>query len=156
MADKQLTFRDNEIIQILNKVYLKFKEGFFQESVELLEKALAIDFEYNGVSGALKCANFWVERMERLTDATDSYERGEFLLSQWLHFMSFIARISDVSERCVFNIKYYVFNEALMNYMTLYNESDLNQSLLIPIHLLMRNAPQKFFSVKLFSLTLVK
>ncbi len=128
MTDKQLTFRDNEIIQILNKVYLKFKEGLFQESVELLEKALAIDFEYNGVSSALKCANFWLERMERLTDATDSYERGEILLSQWLHFMSFIARIGDVSERCIFNIKYYVFNEALVNYMTMYNEYDLNDA----------------------------
>lgn len=128
MNDKQLTFRDNEIIQILNKVYLKFKEGLFQESVELLEKALAIDFEYNYVSGALKCANFWLERMERLTDAADSYERGKFLISQWLHFMSFIARIGDVSERCIFNIKYYVFNEALVNYMTLYNESDINDA----------------------------
>src|SRR3990170_4351423 len=54
MAEKQLTFKENEIIQILNKVYLEFKEGQFARAIELLDRALTIDFEYADISNALK------------------------------------------------------------------------------------------------------
>ena len=128
MTDKQLTFRDNEIIQILNKVYLHFKDGLFQESVKLLEGALAIDFEYEGVAAALKCTNFWLEREEKLRSIGSAYERGEYLLAQWKQFMAFIGRIEDVSERCIYNLKHFVFQEALNSYLTLYNESDVNDA----------------------------
>lgn len=128
MTDKQLTFRDNEIIQILNKVYLSFKDGHFQESARLLEQALAIDFEYEGVAPALKCTNFWLEREEKLQAIGTPYERGEYLLAQWKQFQSFIARMEGVPERCAYNIKHYVFQEALESFLTLYNESDVNDA----------------------------
>ncbi len=128
MTDRQLTFRGNEIIQILNRVYLSFKDGLFQESAKLLEQALAIDFEYEGVAAALKCTNFWLEREEKLRSIGNAYERGEYLLAQWRLFAAFIGRIGDVSERCVYNLKHYVFQEALNSYLTLYNESDVNDA----------------------------
>ena len=39
MAEKQLTFKENEIIQILNKVYLNFKEGRFTAAISMQEWA---------------------------------------------------------------------------------------------------------------------
>ena len=80
MTEKQLTFKENEIIQILNKVYLNFKEGLFKEAGILLEKALEIDFDSTDVTNALKCANFWLEREERLAAGLCAgLERGRFV-----------------------------------------------------------------------------
>lgn len=126
MAEKQLTFKENEIIQILNKVYLSFKEGKFSEAVSLLEKALSIDFEYTDIANALKCANFWLERVDKLEDISGGYERGGYLLHQWQVFNAFCARLENISERCLFTLKHYVFGLALENYGSLYNENDLN------------------------------
>jgi tetratricopeptide (TPR) repeat protein len=124
MAEKQLTFKENEIIQILNKVYLNFKEGKFKEASILLEKALEIDFESTDVTNALKCANFWLEREDRLAAISGAYEKGEYYLGQWKVFNGFISRMERLSERCLFNIKYYIFGSALAHYLTLYNETD--------------------------------
>jgi tetratricopeptide (TPR) repeat protein len=126
MAEKQLTFKENEIIQILNKVYLSFKEGRFAEAVSLLEQALSIDFEYADVANALKCANFWLERLEKLEEINGGYERGVYLLHQWKVFNAFVSSFENISERCLFTLKHYVFGLALMNFGSLYNENDLN------------------------------
>ena len=91
MAEKQLTFKENEIIQILNRVYLNFKEGQFKEASERLEKALEIDFESTDVTNALKCANFWLEREERLAAISGAYEKGEYYLNQWRVFSVFVS-----------------------------------------------------------------
>jgi tetratricopeptide (TPR) repeat protein len=126
MAEKQLTFRENEIIQILNKVYLSFKEGQFKEASTLLEKALEIDFESTDVTNALKAANFWLEREDRLATISGAYEKGEYYLGQWKVFSGFVSRMERLSERCLFNIKYYIFGSALAYYLSLYNETELS------------------------------
>jgi tetratricopeptide (TPR) repeat protein len=126
MAEKQLTFKESEIIQILNKVYRHFKEGQFKAASTLLEKALEIDFESTDVTNALKCANFWLEREDRLAAISGAYEKGEYYLNQWKVFNGFVSRMERLSERCQFNIKSYIFGRALEHYLTLYNESDLN------------------------------
>jgi tetratricopeptide (TPR) repeat protein len=126
MAEKQLTFKENEIIQILNRVYLNFKEGHFKDASSLLEKALEIDFESTDVTNALKAANFWLEREDRLVTISGSYEKGEYYLGQWKVFNGFISRMENLSERCLFNIKYYIFGMALEHYLSLYDEKDLS------------------------------
>jgi tetratricopeptide (TPR) repeat protein len=126
MAEKQLTFKENEIIQILNKVYLSFKVGQFEEASTLLEKALEIDFESTDVTNALKCANFWMEREDRLATISGAYEKGEYYLGQWKVFNGFVSRMERLSERCLFNIKFYIFGSALAQYLTLYNETELS------------------------------
>jgi tetratricopeptide (TPR) repeat protein len=126
MAEKQLTFKENEISQTLNRVYLNFKVGQFKEASTLLEKALEVDFESTDVTNALKAANFWLEREDRLATISGAYEKGEYYLGQWKVFNGFISRMEHLSERCLFNIKYYIFGRALEHYLTLYNESDLS------------------------------
>jgi len=126
MAEKQLTFKENEIIQILNKVYRNFKEGQFRDAGALLEKALEIDFDSTDVTNALKCNNFWLEREDRLAAISGAYEKGEYYINQWKVFNGFICRMKNLSERCLFNIKFYIFGRALEHYLTLYNEAELN------------------------------
>ncbi|MBN1835369.1 MAG: hypothetical protein JW820_05925 [Spirochaetales bacterium] len=126
MSEKQLTFRENDIVQILNRVYLSFKDGDFAEAEVLLEKALAIDFEYRDVTDALKCANFWRERLERVDAIAGDYEKGEYYLNQWKAFGGFVERMENLSERCLFTLKYFVFGRALQHYLALYNETDMS------------------------------
>jgi tetratricopeptide (TPR) repeat protein len=126
MSEKQLTFRENDIVQILNKVYLSFKDGGLGEATALLEKALAIDFEYQDVANALKCANFWSERLERVARIAGDYEKGEYYLNQWRVFGGFAARMENLSDQCLFSLKYFLFGRALEHYLALYNETDVS------------------------------
>ncbi|MEO0249852.1 MAG: tetratricopeptide repeat protein [candidate division WOR-3 bacterium] len=120
----QLTFKENEIVQILNKVYLLFKEGEFAQAIELLERALELDFEYSDVANALKCASFWQEAIERAEGVGGDYERGEYFLSQWRVFCGFVSRMENVSERCLFSLKYCIFGKALQHYLALFNDAE--------------------------------
>jgi tetratricopeptide (TPR) repeat protein len=119
MMERQLTFKENEIMQILNRVYLRFKEGAFPPAIAELERALSIDFEYSDVVNALKCANFWLEIEQRAAAVEGDYERGEFYQSQWRVFSGFVSRMENVSERCLFSLKYHVFGKALEHYAAL-------------------------------------
>lgn len=118
MAERQLTFKENEIIQILNKAYLNFREGQFREAAAHLERALTVDFDSVDVTNALKCANFWLEREDRQASIPGEYERGEYYMAQWRVFSGFVSRMTNLSERCLFTIKYFVFGRALGHYET--------------------------------------
>ena len=123
MIEKQLTFEDDEIVQILNKVYQSFKEGSFQAAVPLLEKAISLDFEYPGIAAALKSASFWKERQATLRDLAGDEEIGDYLFAQWKQFMGFLEGLNDINERCVYTLRYSVFSTALAGYLRLYEES---------------------------------
>lgn len=118
MADQQLTFKDDEIIQMLNKVYLNLREGLFQTSIDLLQGALKIEPEYPGLTSALKSAEFWQERQERLDSITDSYQKGEFLINQWKLYTAMATGMGSVPDRCLMSIKQYVFHNALEHYIS--------------------------------------
>jgi tetratricopeptide (TPR) repeat protein len=122
---QQLTFRDNEVIKLLNEVYILFKEGKFEETKEKLNTALKIDFEYPGVATSLKCANYWSERQARYEAIADNYEKGEYLISQWDTFMHFVQKIGDVSEVCLYNIKQYVLSLAVNHFLETAGESEI-------------------------------
>jgi tetratricopeptide (TPR) repeat protein len=131
MAEKQLSLGDDEIVQILNKVYQHFRDGQFADAVPLLERALAIDFEYPGVAAALKCAGFWRERQTRGNGAGPGRQPGgrrapdgeDLVFEQWRQFGRFLSKTPDVSERCVFSIRTHVFGTALQTYVAQYESS---------------------------------
>jgi len=123
--EKQPSYNNEAIIKILSKVCNHFKDGLFENAIELLERALKIDFEYNGVTSALKCATFWKERKERLLNIAENYEKAEFLMDQWELFSKFLCQIGETSERCLYNLKQHVFGTALKNYHMLKEASGL-------------------------------
>jgi tetratricopeptide (TPR) repeat protein len=133
MTERQLTFKENEIMQILNRVYLRFKEGAFAPAIGELERALSIDFEYSDVVNALKCANFWLEIEQRVAAVSGDYERGEFYQSQWRVFSGFVSRMENVSERCLFSLKYHVFGKALEHYSALADPDNPDPEILLRI-----------------------
>ena len=54
MADSQLTFKENDIAQLVNSAYEQLRSGDFGEASDLLERALELDVEYEGITAALK------------------------------------------------------------------------------------------------------
>ncbi len=133
MEEKQLTFKEDEISQMLNHAFDLFREGRFPEAAAQLEKVLRIDFDYPDVTASLKCANFWRERQERLAEIREPYERGELLLGEWRHFVEFVHRIGGVSEKSLFSLRQYVFGTALAAYRSLAEQGGYDAELLLRI-----------------------
>lgn len=108
-----------QIEQILSDVQMHIREGLFEEAEVMLEKALEIDFEHPEVLAGLKCCKFWKERIPRLDEIHDDFERGEYLLNQWIVFHDFLDRIDAPIERELFVLRQWVFGTALVNYKRL-------------------------------------
>jgi tetratricopeptide (TPR) repeat protein len=113
MTERQLTFDQDNIAQLVNSAYDQLRAGRFDDSAALLERALELDVEFAGVTGTLQCAEFWRERQARVTDFASPRQRAEFLLGQWGAFRDFLRRIADVPDRCRHDIRYYVHSTAL-------------------------------------------
>jgi tetratricopeptide (TPR) repeat protein len=124
-TEKQTSVKNEETTKILNRVYKLFKEGFFEDAIPLLEEALKIDFEDLHVISALKCAQFWEERFEKLETMSGKYEKAEYLVLAWSHFSDFISHSGDATEKCLFHLKQFVFGSALRLYVDLLEESDI-------------------------------
>ena len=113
MTERQLTFEQDDIAQMVNSAYDQLRAGRFAESIELLERAMELDVEFAGVTATLKCARFWSARQSRVSDLSGPRARADYLLSQWRAFREFAARISDLPERCRHDIRYYAHSAAL-------------------------------------------
>ena len=133
MEEQQLTFKEDEISQMLNHAFDLFRDGRFPEAAVQLEKVLRIDFDYPDVTASLKCANFWRERQERLQAVAEPYERGELLLGEWRHFLEFLQRIGGASEKSLFSVRQYVFRTALASYLGLVEQGGYDADLLLRI-----------------------
>lgn len=112
MTDLQLTFETYDIARLVNSAYGKLRIGAFGDAARLLERALALDVEYEGITATLKSVRFWGDRRRRLEDLEES-DRAAYLLDQWAAFRGFAARIEDLPERCFQDIKYYVHATAV-------------------------------------------
>ena len=84
---------------LLEEAYDCFNRGSFGESAGILDRALSIDFEDERIICALKCANFWKEKEARLISITEHFARGEFLLKEWINFVSFFNGFGGNDEK---------------------------------------------------------
>ena len=122
MPDRQLTLETNDIAHLVNSAYDKLRIGAFGDAAKVLERALELDVEYEGITATLKSVRFWGERRRRLYDVEEN-DRGAYLLDQWAAFRGFAARIEDLPERCYADIKFYV-HAAAAEYLRKYEPPD--------------------------------
>ncbi len=66
MPDRQLTLVTNDIAHLVNSAYGKLRIGAFGDAAKVLERALELDVEYEGITATLKSVRFWGERRRRL------------------------------------------------------------------------------------------
>ncbi len=113
---------------LLDEAYDCFRKGLFGESADILDKALSIDFEDGKIICALKCANFWKGKEEKLEQLTEHFARGEFLLKEWINFSAFFSSFSETDEKCLNTIRQWCFGEALKSYEKVFYDSGGNDA----------------------------
>jgi tetratricopeptide (TPR) repeat protein len=99
---------------LLQRAYDSLKAADAAAAQAVLEDALRIDFDDPEVVYALKCVKWWLERIKKLDDFQDTYDKGGFILSQWKSFYTFLDRIgTGAYEPCLYAIRRFVFSSAL-------------------------------------------
>jgi tetratricopeptide (TPR) repeat protein len=101
---------------LIQKAYDNLNASDASQAQWALEEALKIDFEHPEVVYALKCLNWWLERIKRLGDFQDPYDKGGFILSQWKSYYSFLDRIGGENagyDPCRYAVRRFVFSSAL-------------------------------------------
>ncbi|MDR2403175.1 MAG: hypothetical protein LBD78_04020 [Spirochaetaceae bacterium] len=111
---------------LIQKAYDNLKAADAATALWALEEALKIDFEHPEVIYALKCVHFWLDRIKRLEGLPEAYDKGEFLLSQWKSYYSFLDRNGDGYESCQYAIRRFVYSTALQCFQNLLGEG-INQ-----------------------------
>ncbi|MFP3043460.1 tetratricopeptide repeat protein [Treponema primitia] len=126
---KQAMSEEQPIQRLIQKAYENLKTSDAASAIMALEEALRIDYENPEVVYALKCIQWWLDRIKGAEGGvqgsthlkqSDTYARGEFILSQWDAFYGFLDRIGegDSSEYdpCHYAIKRFVFSTALQSF----------------------------------------
>lgn len=125
-----------KIEEFIQNAYESLKDGNEEAALGFLKRALKIDFEHQEVLYALKCLNWWLEKMRRVEDFRDPYEQGGYILSQWESYYSFLDRIGEAPlvfglplialDKCQYSIRRFVYMRAL-NCFLLVLKDGINQ-----------------------------
>jgi tetratricopeptide (TPR) repeat protein len=118
---------EQSVQRLIQKAYENLKTSDIGSAIEALEGALRIDYENSEVSHALKCINWWLDRMKGAGEIpqtrqrqSDAYARGKFILSQWDAFYSFLDRIgwgeNSEYDPCHYAIKRFVLSTTLQSF----------------------------------------
>ena len=104
---------DGKVGSLIETACRLFQSGDFPQSIEILEEALALEFDNEEVVFALKCGNFWKDKSARLSEEDDCVGQGECLLKNWKNFLIFLERLEETFENCLYPVRQYVFTTAL-------------------------------------------
>ena len=120
--------------EFIQNAYESLKTGNEEAALGFLKEALGIDYEHEEVLYALKCLNWWLEKIYHLDDFYDPYEQGGYILSQWDSYYEFLDRIGDTMlpmkeacDSCQYAVKRFVFLRALNFYLTLLRDGSNQQ-----------------------------
>lgn len=116
--------QDERTDTLLQRAYERIKEHQLDDAATALEEALSTAFDNPRVVTSLKYVNFWRDRQSSVASISGTFERAEYLLGQWRTFDSFVERIGERDESCLYALKQHVFGEALAYYRQLYQKSD--------------------------------
>jgi tetratricopeptide (TPR) repeat protein len=105
---------EQPVTGLIQKAYDKLKASDAAGAAELLEGALADDFDNEEVKYALKCVHWWLEHTKRLEEFQNPYEKGGFILSRLKQYYVFLDRFDGGAwDDCQYAVQRYVFSSAL-------------------------------------------
>ena len=106
-----------KVPELLEMGYESLKNTDIKSAVRFFDEALREDFENGEVLFALKCAQFWVERIQEIEMVESSRFRGDMVFSRWKTFKAFLSRITGDSEIAVYAFKRMAFGLSLEFYV---------------------------------------
>jgi len=105
------------IRNILKPVFDRLKEGDVEGSYSLV----SVIFEDHLSNEDVKCAYdaifFWREKLGFSTTRSSSFEKGEYIFSQWKMFLHYMKKYGDKYEFVIYALKYCMFN-IIINFYT--------------------------------------
>ena len=138
-----------DVEECIHRAYESLKDGKAALAQGFLKRALEIDYEHPIVLLALKCLNWWLEKIKRLDDFHEPYERGGFILSQWKSYYEFMDRIgakgssteawlpeeakllTEANDSCQYAIKRFIYSLALSYFKDLLGEENQQDPVLL-------------------------
>jgi tetratricopeptide (TPR) repeat protein len=123
MAQEKHFVDEENVERLLQDSYSRIKSHDVDTAIHLLERALSLDFDNGEVVASLKLANFWKERQDTADSISTPFEKGEYLLSQWRPFQTFLERVGSPSEQSLYAIRQHVFGQALGHFERLQEEA---------------------------------
>jgi tetratricopeptide (TPR) repeat protein len=124
---------DKSVKGLIQKAYNSLKASDSEGAKTALQEALRIDYEDPELEFAMKCIKWWEDRLGEppgLQPGRDkrerSYDRGEFILSQWKNFYSFLDRTGGQEhyDNCLYAVKRFVFSKALASFENILGEGE--------------------------------
>lgn len=111
---------NNQSDRGLIQAYEFLRNGDPASAKPLLEDALADDLENEEILFTIRCVNYWIDLIAKMSFIATPFERGERLITHWKHFVKDIAGCdATVYERSMYAIRKGVFTLALENYRQL-------------------------------------
>ena len=107
-----------DVTVLLSEAYDKLKISELSSSIQILDTALSADFENEEVLFVLTCLKWWQERFSRTEQMQSTFEKAEYIMSQWKSYQSFLRRSSGKFEPARYSIKCFIFRSALLWYQT--------------------------------------
>lgn len=90
----------------------------------LLGKLFEHEIDCKELTYANRCCTFWIETSGRLKNISDSYEKGQRLLSDWKSFQKFLSREKYIYEPALYSVQKGYFTVALEYYTKEMDEKD--------------------------------
>jgi tetratricopeptide (TPR) repeat protein len=118
---------NDKVEGFIHDAYETLKSGDENSALGFLKEALKVDFEHKEVLYALKCLNWWLEKLRRLDDFYGPFERGEYILSLWESYNAFLELIGNAFDSCQYALKRFVFTRALNYYLELLGDGTNQQ-----------------------------
>jgi len=103
----------SSVERLIQQAYSRLKDLDAVSALGFLKEALKIDYEHPEVKYGLKCVNWWLERVKRLDDFHEPYEKGAFVISQWRSFHTFLNQIGEAYDSCQYALRRFAFSLAL-------------------------------------------
>jgi tetratricopeptide (TPR) repeat protein len=112
---------------LLPNVYDLLKSGELEQANRELTGILQQDLENIEVIYALTSINYWSDKLKKALVASNAFERGEYMISQWKPYTLYIQKQGNEVEPVLYAIKQCVFTLALRFYQSLYREDGTAQ-----------------------------
>ena len=116
--------RSTGVETLLTEAYTFLSDLDIDSAQASLQNALEQDFEDDELLYAMKCARWWADSMEKASTIADPFEAGEFILTRWKAFKSFLAKLGAIRERAASAFKQYAFGAALSKYRALTTDGE--------------------------------
>lgn len=117
----------NSVQKLLPQIYELLKQGEIEQAGIELNMLFQKDLENADILYALTGVNFWKDKLKKALEATTTFERGEFIVSQWKPFIGYMQKQGSINETTLYALKNCAFLHALNYYQSLYNENGATQ-----------------------------